>query len=270
MDFSNLGPATAAMMGDLLATLEREIGDELQPSQTPQDVRSFEGPQGNSRGSIVMRAGTDRSKIDTVLVSWLQCTLPFGTLRFATLSMLMGPGTDTPHLLFEFPIGGPKLLTVVMDLLPRRDLALDAEYLERFYESSELHKLRQQLDGEERLLLYTPATLYIRAATSPVALMYTAAPPSGGHGQGAADAGLVEPLISDIVHPTASRALDAWIDAYRNRSRVVLDEPERESLRARDASVKRNGIEVDLTSNLPRLFGQDVTDRVLQAVRTGL
>ena len=68
-----------------------------------------------------------------------------GTIDFATLTVLMGPATDAPHLLLEFPISGGAKLTAVMDLLPRKDLASDVEYLKRVYGDTPLTMLRNQV-----------------------------------------------------------------------------------------------------------------------------
>ena len=80
-----------------------------------------------------------------MLLSWLHCELPFGTLDFATLIILMGPSTDAPHILFEFPILQGAKITVVIDLLPRKDLAADVEYLDRIYGSTPLAELHKQV-----------------------------------------------------------------------------------------------------------------------------
>ena len=84
-------------------------------------------------------------EVDRMLLSWLHCELPFGTLDFATLIILMGPSTDAPHILFEFPILQGAKITVVIDLLPRKDLAADVEYLDRIYGNTALAQLHKQV-----------------------------------------------------------------------------------------------------------------------------
>lgn len=68
-----------------------------------------------------------------------------GTIDFATLTILMGPATDAPHLLLEFSISGGTKVTTVMDLLPRKDLASDVEYLNRVYGDTPLTTLHNQV-----------------------------------------------------------------------------------------------------------------------------
>ena len=57
----------------------------------------------------------------------------------------MGPSTDAPHILFEFPILQRAKITVVIDLLPRKDIAADVEYLDRIYGSMPLFQLHKQV-----------------------------------------------------------------------------------------------------------------------------
>lgn len=119
-----------------------------------------------------------------MLISWLLCKLPGGAaLGLSTLAVLMGPATDTPHLLLEFtfartptgpPPGGPDTSSAqpgvgdaspkpaaegteeepplqfdrvigVVDLLPRRDLVLHPEYLQRVYSDTGIEGLRKQV-----------------------------------------------------------------------------------------------------------------------------
>lgn len=48
------------MMDDLLHIVEHELGGDLLPTETDPNVQNFQTPQGNSRGSVVLRAGRNR------------------------------------------------------------------------------------------------------------------------------------------------------------------------------------------------------------------
>ena len=294
------------------------------------------------------------SQIDRFLVSWLHCSLPMGTIDFATLTILMGPATDAPHLLLEFPISGGTKVTTVMDLLPRKDLASDVEYLKRVYGDTLMTTLHNQVslttffssqscipiciplgshwaqlmylmtliiltawsgrniyftkshaclrlilrvsyhasdenitcsysllipflvwqcERDTRMKRYIPPSLYIRCATSPTSLLYVVDPSQWLEDKGGAlkDGGKevsFDSAIKDVVHGIARQFVQTWIDIVGN-AREVEEGKAREILAARDEVVRRNGIEFDLTSNLPRLFGEEITNNVVNAFRDG-
>eukprot|EP00271_Cylindrocystis_brebissonii_P005796 TRINITY_DN1808_c1_g1_i1.p1 TRINITY_DN1808_c1_g1~~TRINITY_DN1808_c1_g1_i1.p1 ORF type:complete len:386 (+),score=81.12 TRINITY_DN1808_c1_g1_i1:62-1219(+) len=294
-DFPNLCPAAQEMMAEALAIVEKELGAELLPSRTISSVRSFQNANGTSKGSIVLRAGADRSKVDRMLVSWLHCELPppmGGPLDVATLTVLMGTATDAPHLLLEFPFsGGNQRVTAVLDLLPRRDLVLHADYLERTYTATTLPALFTECEANPKLQRYVPPTLFFRAATSPTALLYTLDPtkwapsPSdnsqeagipgalsanNGPIAGGAEGGPKEALdkgVKEILYPIVKKVVEEWAASVRKAQSVP--ESEREEMAKRDMSVIQNGIEKDLTGSLPRLFGEEVTARIVEAFRKG-
>lgn len=111
-------------------------------------------------------------QIDFVLGSWLNCTLPFGTLNIATLIAMLGAEADSPHLLCEFIQSGPESLVLVLDLLPRKDLVLEPEYLARFYETSKLESVRQTFEKHPQTQPYLTTAMYVRSVVSPTALLY--------------------------------------------------------------------------------------------------
>ena len=59
-EFPHLAPAARAMMDELLRIVEHELGGDLLPTETDPNVQNFQTPQGNSRGSVVLRAGKNR------------------------------------------------------------------------------------------------------------------------------------------------------------------------------------------------------------------
>ena len=68
------------------------------------------------------------------------------------------------------------------------------------------------------------------------------------------------------VGPVAKEAFGIWLDQCAFGEREVEDS-ERAYLEKRDAMIRGKTIEIDLGSNLPRLFGQETAGRVLEAMR---
>lgn len=261
VEFPKLSAAGKHLMETVADTMSRDLGDALLPSQTAPDVTSFQS--GTGAGSVTLRAGREGSKIDFVLGSWLSCALPFGELNIATLVAILGPEADAPHLLFEFIQSGPGSLVLVLDLLPRKDLVVDPEYLARFYEnSSPLEALRQSFEKHPQTQPYLTSALYVRSVVSPTALLYKV---SGEGAEGGLDG-----VIAELVEPAAVQVVETWVDCYRNVGKDLACGEEMEHMRKRDELIKSKGVEVDLSTNLPRLFGQEITDRVVAAFRKGV
>lgn len=191
----------------------------------------------------------------------MNCTLPFGALNIATLIAMMGPEADSPHLLFEFIQSGPGSLVLVLDLLPRKDLVLDPEYLGRFYENSELETIRQTFEKHPQTQPYLTSALYVRSVVSPTALLYMV---SGEGVEGGLDA-----VIADLVRPAAVKVVETWVKCYKDLGQA-MDTDAIAYMKRRDDLIKSKGVEVDLSSNMPRLFGQEIADRVVAAFRKGV
>ncbi|KAG0604060.1 hypothetical protein M758_10G141400 [Ceratodon purpureus] len=259
VEFPKLSPAGKRLMETVAETMNRELGEMILPSQTAPDVRSFQG--GNGAGSVTLRAGREGSKIDFVLGSWLNCALPFGELNIATLIAMLGPEADSPHLLFEFIQSGPGSLVVVLDLLPRKDLVLEPEYLARYYENSPLETIRQAFEKHPQTQPYLTSALYVRSVVSPTALLYKL---SGEGVEGGLDG-----VIAELVQPAAVKVVETWVDCYKNVGQD-LDGDAMATMLKRDELIKSNGVEVDLSANMPRLFGQEIADRVVAAFRKGI
>ncbi|CAA6664969.1 unnamed protein product [Spirodela intermedia] len=231
MDFPYLSPAHRDLMLDLLSDTESRLGPHLLPSSVPPDVLSFQSDSGNCKGSLDIRHGADGSKVDLILQSWLHCELPFGVLDITTLFAYLRPESDAPHLLMEFIQNGPDSLVLFIDLLPRRDLVLHADYLDHFYQ----HVL------------------------SPTAIAV-------GINCGAEGARPLEELMRELVAGAAKEVIGVWLDRCALAEREVT-EGDRTGLVARDDLIKRKTVEIDLSANLPRLFGQQVASRVVGAIQ---
>lgn len=137
--------------------------------------------------------------------------------------------------------------------------------------------------GNTSAALFSPTallyTLDSRAWAAAAAAEASAAAPSGGEQQmpgvvteedaakapAAGGAGQLDAAVRELLHPLARQVMLTWTDAFRQRSRPVPEGPERRQVVERDTAVREQGIQADLTANLPRLFGQEITDQILEA-----
>lgn len=199
-------------------------------------------------------------QIDLILGGWIHCKLPSGgALNITTLSAYLTSSTDAPHFLLDLIQSSPTSLVLILDLMPRKDLILYPEYLKYYYEDTQLDRHRQRLQALPEVTPYYSPSLYIRAVISPTAILVTI-------DAGASESKSIEQIIEDDISPISKDLLHFWAESCACSAREV-DASERAYLAERDRVIKNKTIEVDLGSSLPRLFGQEVADRVLDALK---
>lgn len=262
IQFPHLTGPCRSMMEDIAKCIQRHLGPYLCPTKTPPDVTHFTNPRGNAEGSFILRSGANSSQVKFVLGSWIHCRLGVGTLNAATLIVMLGPENDVPHFMFEAIQNDNSNLILLLDLLPRRDLVSSPEYLKLYYEETELERYRQIVEKAHHCQCYVPSSLYVRSVVSPTALLFKFRD-------------LVAPndlnlLVEELIHPTAKNAFGTWFNAFKAiGGRPKVEWEEQSVILERDEKIRQMGIEKDLSSNLPKLFGQEIADRVIAAIRRG-
>lgn len=73
----------------------------------------------------------------------------------------------------------------------------------------------------------------------------------------------IEEILCDHVSPVAKEMVEVWLDVEKGEVGVE----ERGELERRDRVIRNKLIENDLGSSYPRLFGQEVADRVLRVLQ---
>lgn len=250
------------LMQHLISTVENRLGSQLLPCTLPPDVQYYQNQTGTAHASLHIRSGhkPSHSQIDFLLGSWIHSELPTGgALNITSLSAYLNSLTDAPNFLIELIQSSPTSLILILDLPPRKDLVFNPDYLHTFYEGTQLDTRRQILEKIPEVRPYISSSLYIRSLVSPTAIMVRIETE-------ASQPGRVEELIKDNVDPIAKEVLDIWLDQCACGKREV-GETERAFLEKRDGLIKTKTFEVDLGSSFPRLFGPEVADRVLGAIR---
>lgn len=200
------------------------------------------------------------TQIDFLLGSWIHGSLPSGgALNITSLSANLNASTDAPNFLLELIQRTQTSLILILDLPPRKDLILNPEYLKTFYEQTKLDSLRQKLEHLPEVRPYFSPSLYIRAVTSPTAIMVRVDTEGGAPGR-------MEEIVGEHISPVAKEAMDIWLSQCACGERS-LDEEERKYLEMRGEVTKRKTVEIDLSTSFPRLFGEDVANRVVGVIR---
>src|SRR5262245_46213362 len=104
------------------------------------------GGQGAGRAGE-LRVYRGRGRVQKIVSSHLN--LGPGNLDSHTLVVLTHPESPVPHLVLDTIREGARM-TVHVDLLPKRDLAVSPEYLERCFEP--LSEARQRVEEESRFV----------------------------------------------------------------------------------------------------------------------
>uniref|UniRef100_A0A0A9EIK7 Uncharacterized protein n=1 Tax=Arundo donax TaxID=35708 RepID=A0A0A9EIK7_ARUDO len=81
-----------------------------------------------------------------MLQSLLHCKVPNGAIDITSVLVFLNTSTDAPHFLMELIQGSPTSLAVILDLLPRKDLAPHPDYLQKYYENTQLDKQRGKIE----------------------------------------------------------------------------------------------------------------------------
>ncbi|CAI9110167.1 OLC1v1010146C1 [Oldenlandia corymbosa var. corymbosa] len=257
-DFPHASAPVKELMLDLMNSVETRIGSSLLPCSLPPDVQFYENSTGTAQGTLLVRSGIPSSPVDFILGSWVHCKLPSGeALNITSLSTYMKPLTDAPNFIVEIIQGSPTSLVVILDMPPRKDLVLHPEYLKTFYEDTQLDMHRQLLEKLPEVTPYITPSLYIRALVSPSAILVRIA-----EGDKTAK---IEEIIQDQLRPISNEIMKVWLDTCASGGRPV-EKDEMACLAKRDQVTRSKSIEIDLGTSLPRLFGEEVAGRVLQAL----
>ncbi|XP_022149442.1 red chlorophyll catabolite reductase-like [Momordica charantia] len=259
-EFPHLSGSHRVLMADLVAAIEDRFEDRLLPCALPPDVEFYQNQRGTSQGALLLRSGSPQSSINFILGSWLHSQLPTGAaLNIASLSAYLRPSTDAPNFLLEFIQRSPTSLILILDLPPRKDPVLNPDYLQSFYEDTRLDTYRKTLEELPEFRPYVMSSLYFRCLVSPTSIIARIETESGGPER-------MEEIIKDHVGPVARDVLRIWMDECACKRREV-GEVERGEIERRDELVKKKTIDIDLGSSLPRLFGQEIADRVVVAIQ---
>ncbi|KAI8017151.1 hypothetical protein LOK49_LG04G00978 [Camellia lanceoleosa] len=257
IDFPYVSAPHRDLMVELVSTMESRLESFLLPCTLPKDVQYYHNHTGTAHACLHIRSGLKPSLIDFMLGSWLHCELPSGALNITSLSAYLSPLTDAPNFLMELIQSSPTSLVFILDLPPRKDLVLHPDYLQTFYEATQLDRHRQLLEKIPEVRPYSSSSLYIRFLVSPTAILVRIE--TGGTER-------MEEIVRDHVSSIAKEVLGTWLDWCACGERD-MGESDRDYVAKRDGMIKKKTIEIDLGSSLPRLFGEDVAARVLAAIQ---
>ncbi|WP_187276368.1 hypothetical protein [Parahaliea maris] len=239
VDVSRAWERSWGILTDIKARIAgRFPGLSLHPSCAGREY--YTSPTGEFEGSYQAWSGPG---VEWLVSSWL------GNRKASILDMnataFLDQQTDVPHFIMVF--GTIPRLFFYFDLVPRRDIRTDRDYLERYYGGAANEDFLS-LRGHPNFQWSVSHGTYMRALLSPSAQSLSAELTDGN---------------IDILEDYAYRYLERWLGWLDNASPVP--EHERASLQQYDHTVRRLGYELDPMNKLAeQVFGADEVDRMIQ------
>jgi len=202
------------------------------------DREYYTSPNGEFEGSFRAWSGPG---VDWLVNSWL------GNRRASILDMnataFLDQRTDVPHLVMVF--GTIPRLFFYFDFTPRKNIYVDADYIERYYEP--INERYLALRGDVNFQWSVSHGTYMRSLANPSTQSLTGE--------------LTDGNIS-VLEAYAYDMLDTWfgwLDAA-----VPVPEADRPAQQAYDYTVRRLGYERDPMNKLAvRVFGEDEVEEML-------
>ncbi|MGI9295080.1 MAG: hypothetical protein ACR2PS_13955 [Pseudomonadales bacterium] len=224
----------------ILSDVKERIAERFEVDLYPgcADREYYTSPNGEFEGSFQAWTGP---QLDWLVNSWL------GNRKASILDMnataFLGQDTDVPHLIMVF--GTIPKLFFYFDFTPRRNLMVDAEYLEKYYEP--INEEYLALRGNTSFQWSVSHGTYMRSLMNPSTQSLTGE--------------LVDANI-DVLESYAFRMLDYWFNWLDDAE--PLPQAERSLQQKYDFTVRRLGYERDPMNKLAvQVFGEGEVERML-------
>jgi hypothetical protein len=224
----------------VMARLIEDIGCVAITPDSP--VWSDLGSGGPQRAGE-LRVYRGKGRVQRIVSSCLRSSAP--ALDSHTLVVLTRPDCPVPHLLIDIARDAQRV-HVHLDLIPKRELAVSPDYIERCYEP--LSKAHHQIDDESRFVK-TRIALRQRALLSPWGSVFSVA---------AHELATAEPFVD--------RYLDHWATLLRSDAKELATSSE---IAARDLFHRRLLFSRDndpLWRMLDGAIGKSSVDQILAAL----
>jgi len=217
---------------------------EVKPDGSTEKFASYTSLDGNAKGSLNTFVGPE--------IDWL-VHAHIGNPKFSFTNMhftvWLGPQTNAPH--FGMAMGTMPDIFFYFDYIPRVDLMVDLDYLDKYYEPVNA-KWREFQDNPE----YRPfvsRNVYMRTSVSQTGFVYLVKP---------TDKAVSE--IRDLAH----FMFDGWLKNVDEAPATA--DSERATLSARDLQIRRAIADRDPANVVgEQLFGKETADMLVRGLWGG-
>lgn len=231
--------ATFERLWSIMGVQRDRILDHFELTEDPSvaDLAQVAGPTG-PRGALHAWTGP---KMDWLINSWIGD--PEAGFSNMHLTAWLGPDTNVPHLGMAW--GTLPTLWCFIDLLPRADLFVDLDYVDRYYEP--INEIVLSLKEDPQISPFVSRDTFTRVGVSQSAICVVM--PEG------------EGRIEQIAELAALR-VDQWLSYVDEATPTPVED--RADLARRDLAMRRNIAQRDPANSLAeRFFGVELTDRLV-------
>lgn len=231
------------IFGDLRRTVDENF--ELQMDESTADLQPYHGLPGvGAKGLLSAYTGP---AMDWMVHSWI------GNPKYSFVNMhltlWLPSSTRVPHL--AYALATTPDVFFYMDYVPRVDLMVDLDYLDKYYEP--VNARATEIREKPNFRYFYSRSLYVRQALSETALCYTCD---------------YTPENMALIRGLAQEMMTRWLGWVKAGD--PTPESEREALATRDLHVRRAVAERDPANVMgDRLFGREMTERLVRALWGG-
>ncbi len=237
---------TFDVLWDTLTELRQKFDARFAVTQDPSthDLSSYTSLDGNAQGSL--RAYSS-DEIDWFTHTWIgNPKFSFSNMHF---SIWLGPHIDVPH--FGLAMGTMPDVFFYCDFVPRADLTVNLDYLDRYY--APINDLYVETRNDPRFGQFVSKTPYMRHSQSQSSHCYLVKP---------------ETEIVQRLREIAHAMFDQWLVLVDSADPVPA--ADRSALAARDLHMRRAIADRDPANAMgDRLFGAEMTKRLVSGLWGG-
>ncbi len=231
----------------LLGELFEKVGArfELTPDASTADLQPYEAIDGSGSGGFLSTyAGPD---IDWLVFSWVGNPKMSFTNMHLTVSL--ASKYDAPNLGLAF--GTTPDLFMYMDFVPRKDLAANPDYMDKYY--TEINEEHLRLHENDGLTTFISRDLYMRVTQTPSSICFTAADSEQNMA---------------TIRETSHKLVDQWLANVEKSA--ILPEAERPAQAARDEFIRKEIADRDpMNEMVERMYGPELSQKLVNALWGG-
>jgi hypothetical protein len=218
---------------------------ELQMDASTQALQPYEGLPGT--GAKGFLSGWTGSEMDWMIHAWI------GNPKFSFVNMhltcWLPATTRVPHL--AYALATTPDVFFYMDYVPRVDLAVDLDYLDKYYEP--MNARSTEIRANPNFRYFYSKSLYVRQSLSETAFCYTCD---------------YTPENMAVIQSLAQEMMTNWLGWLKAGD--PTPKAEQAALAARDLHIRRAIAERDPANVMgERLFGKDLTEQLVRALWGG-